>query len=110
MLPLPEPAPVLFFAGVTAVAVRSALLYAVAFLKTALRKKIAFSAGSVYESVTLQMISFSRDFYLPRRLDSESADVDGLKIRINRLVVATQWLGLLGIVFLVWGLGVLLTA
>lgn len=110
MTPLPEPVPALFFAGVTAVAMRSALLYVIAFLKASLRKKIASTTGSIFEAVTLQMISFSRNFYFPQRLGSQSADVDGLKIRINRFVVATYWLGLFGIALFVWGLGVLLTA
>ena len=110
MKTLPEPVPFLLFGGVTALTLRIVLVFTIAFLKTALRKKTSPSPGSVFEDVTLQAISVRRDFYLPRRVGSESPDVDGLKPRINQLVSATRWLGLLGASLLVWGVGLLLTA
>lgn len=101
MTTLPEPVPALLFGGVTALALRTALVFAIAFLKAALCKKTSTSPGSLFEAVTLQAISVRRDFCLPRRLGLESPDVDGLKPRINQLVFATRWLGLLGVGLLV---------
>ena len=108
-MPFPEPVPALLFTGVTALGLRISLVFTVALLKAALRKKAGSSRSSVFETVMLQVISLNHELIYPRLLGSENPDAEGLKRRISRLVVTTRWLAVLGIGSFVWGVGHLLT-